>query len=74
MRILSNGREVDIATDENGRADAFEVRRALNIPDDRAIIQQKPSGENFILPRHGQITINPYEHFMDSPRGTRGKI
>jgi hypothetical protein len=74
MRILSNGREIDIPTDENGSADAVQVRRTLNIPDDRAIIQQRPTGESFVLPQHGQIKVNPYEHFIESPRAKRGKL
>ncbi len=58
MRIFAAGREIDVPTDENGNVDVVEVRRAANIPDDRSLIQQRSSGENFVLPRSGQVNIN----------------
>ena len=42
------------------------------IPISRPIIQQQSTGENFILPKHGQIQIDPYAHYMDTPRAIRG--
>ena len=74
MRILSNGQEVEIPTDEQGRADVAEVRRVANVPHDRALILQRQNGENFITPRHGRINVTPYDHFLDSPTSKRGKI
>ena len=72
MKIFAGGREIDVPTDGNGNVDVVEVRRAANIPDDRSLIQQKPSGENFILPRSGRFSINPYDRFMGAPRAERG--
>jgi hypothetical protein len=72
MIMYVNGRECDVPTDGQGRADIVEVRRAANVPSDRAIIQQRPTGENLVMPRHGQISVNPYEHFIESPRAKRG--
>lgn len=72
MKIFAGGREIEVPTDENGNVDAVEVRRAVNIPSGRALIQQKPSGENYILPRSGQVQINPYDQFMGAPIAERG--
>jgi len=73
MRIFAAGREIEVPTDGNGNVDAVEVRRAINIPSDRAIIQQRPSGENHILPRSGRIHLDPYDQFMGAPIAERGK-
>jgi len=73
MKIMMNGREFDVPSDERGNVQAVDVRRVANVPDDRAVILQKPTGENFIVPKNGRIAVNPYENsFIDSPRGIRG--
>ncbi len=72
MRIFAGGREIEVPTDSQGNVDAAEVRRAANIPNDRMLVQQSPGGENLILPRQGQVAINPDDKFMDAPRAIRG--
>lgn len=72
MRVVANGREISVPTDHNGYVEIAEVRRAANVPDDRMMIHQKPNGENAILPHNGRVLVDPYTHFMDSPRGRRG--
>ena len=72
MRIFAGGREIDVPTDSQGNVDVAEVRQAANIPNNRMLVQQRPGGENHILPRHGQVTINPNDQFMDAPRAVRG--
>ena len=72
MKIYAGGREIEVPTDEQGRVNVGEVRRTMNVPDDRLLIQQKPTGENVVLPNQGAIQINPYERFMESPRARRG--
>ena len=72
MRIFAGGREIEVPTDSEGNVDAVEVRRVANIPNNRMLVQQKPGGENFILPKNGQVNINPYDRFMDAPRAVRG--
>jgi hypothetical protein len=72
MRIYAGGREVEIPTDASGNADVAEVRRAANVPEGRLLIQQKPTGENLILPKNGSVTLHNYDQFMDSPRAVRG--
>ena len=73
MKIFAGGREIEVPTDPEGYVDAVEVRRAANVPNDRMLVQQKPGGENFVLPRSGQVNISPYDRFMDAPRAIRGK-
>ena len=72
MRMLVNGREFNVPTNERGQANVVDVRRIANVPDDRAIIQQKPTGENFVMPRNGQVDVNPYDNFIESARAKRG--
>lgn len=74
MKIFAGGREIDVPTDDNGNVNVVEVRRAANIPDDRSLIQQRSSGENFVLPRSGQVSVNPYDRFMGAPRAERGYL
>jgi hypothetical protein len=72
MRIIVNGREREVPSDERGNVQAVDVRRAANVPDNRAIIMQKPTGENMIVPKNGHIAIDPYANFIDSPTARRG--
>ena len=72
MKFFAGGREIEVPTDSEGDVDAVEVRRAMGIPNDRVLVQQKPGGENFVLPRSGQVNISPYDRFMDAPRAVRG--
>jgi hypothetical protein len=72
MRIFAGGREIEVPTDTQGNVNVVDVRRAANIPNDRMLVQQRPEGENIILPRQGQIAINPSDRFMDAPRAVRG--
>jgi hypothetical protein len=72
MRIYAGGREREIPTDSEGNADAVEVRRAANIPDDRAMILQRPSGENFVVPKRGRVHVDPWDRFMETSRAERG--
>lgn len=72
MKVMMNGREIDVPSDDQGNVQVVDVRRAANVPEDRAIIVQQPTGENFIAPKTGQIAINPYTNFLDSPRAKRG--
>ena len=72
MRIFAGGREVEIPTDSEGNVNVEQVREAANIPPERALIQQRSSGENIVMPRHGQVRLNPYDSFMHAPRARRG--
>jgi len=75
MKIMMNGREFDVPSDEQGNVQAVDVRRVANVPDGRTIIMQKPTGENVIMPKHGQIAVNPFgSNFIDAPTAKRGKL
>ena len=73
MIIYAGGREVEVPTDDQGTVNVAELRQAANIPGNRMLIHQKPTGENEIVAKYGQVNLNPYDHFMDSPRAVRGK-
>jgi hypothetical protein len=72
MRIMMNGRQFEVPSDGQGNVQAVDVRRATNVPDGRAIIMQKPTGENVILPKNGQIAANSDSNFIDAPISRRG--
>jgi len=72
MRIYAGGREIEVPTDDQGNANVAELRQAANIPGNRMLVHQKPTGENEIIPKSGQVNLNPYDRFMDSPRAVRG--
>ncbi len=73
MKIFAGGREIEVPTDSQGNVNVVDVRRAVNIPNDRMLVQQRPGGENCILPKRGQVAISPDDQFMDAPRAVRGK-
>jgi len=72
MRMLVGGREVDIPTGSDGFVDVSELRRRLGVPSNRALIHQKPTGENEVLPVSGRAQLHPYGSFLDTPRSIRG--
>ncbi|MCF7955253.1 MAG: hypothetical protein K9M75_05585 [Phycisphaerae bacterium] len=72
MRIFAGGREIEIPTDSEGNADVEEIRRVVNIRENRMPIIQRNTGENFIVPTNGQIKLNPYDRFLDAPIAKRG--
>lgn len=74
MRVYARGQEIEVPTDSQGNAEIAQVRRVANIPDDRMLIQQKPNGENAILPRRGLVNISQLDRFMDAPRAVRGQL
>lgn len=73
MVYFANGRKIDVPANENGQVKAGEVRRAMEIPDDRMLIAQMPSGENQVVPKKGRFTFPSGQHFMDAPPAIRGK-
>ena len=72
MIIVRSGRQIEVPQDGQGRADIQEVRRIAGITSDRALIVQKPSGENELLPSAGQVRLDPYARLLDAPRAKRG--
>lgn len=74
MRIFAGGREVEVPTDDQGNVDVVNVRRAMNIPDNRMLVHQRPTGENVIMPKRGGVNLNPYDQFMDAPVARRGRV
>jgi hypothetical protein len=71
-RIFVGGREIEVLEDRNGNIDVEQLRQAAGVPRHRALIRQTRSGENVVLPTHGRMTVNSYEHFLDAPRARRG--
>jgi hypothetical protein len=71
-RIFIGGREIEVPTD-GGNVDVRQVREAVGVPENRVLIRQLPSGENFVTPRRGQMRLDPYEHFLEAPICVRGK-
>jgi hypothetical protein len=74
MRVFANGREVEVPADNDGNVDVVQVRRAANIPDDRDVIRQMPEGANALIPKRGNLRVNPYDRFMDISRAKRGEL
>lgn len=74
MKIFANGeeKEIEMPTDSNGYVDVKQLRRVIGLKPNRVLIQQDPSGENWILPKRGNVEVRPFSHFMDSPRSERG--
>jgi len=71
-RIFVGGREIYVPSEREGNIDVRQVREAAGIPQDRALILQRPSGENIVTPRRGHIMVDPYTHFIEAPVARRG--
>ncbi|MFC1781208.1 E2/UBC family protein [Planctomycetota bacterium] len=72
-RYFLGGREIFTPDDGQGRIDIGQVRQEAGIPPGRALILQRPSGENIVMPRQGQVMVDPYSHFMEAPVAKRGR-
>ncbi len=73
-RVFCNGKDFEVPMTDDGKLDVDELRRRANIPPNRALIHQRPTGENVVVRRHGKVEASPYDHFMDVARATRGAI
>jgi len=69
---MIGGREIEIPTDSDGRADVQQVREVFDVPPNRALIRQTSQGQNIVVPKQGKIPINPYDYFLEVPRAIRG--
>ena len=72
-RVFCGGREIFTSDDGQGNIDIGQMRQEAGIPPGRALILQRPSGENVVMPRRGQVRVDPYTHFMEAPVAKRGK-
>lgn len=72
MRRMIQGRMHEIPEDEEGLVDVQILRDQLGVADDRALIAQRPNGENEVLPKKGVIELGPYADFLDAPVMVRG--
>jgi hypothetical protein len=72
MYTYCGGRAVEIPADADGNIDVEELRKRMDIPNDRVLVQQQSSGRNMVVPRSGSIKVNPSDHFLDGPRSVRG--
>ena len=72
MKTYAGGREIEIPTDPDGCVDIPSLRRAIGTKRNRPLIQQEPTGENFVLPTSGKVRLSPFSRFLDTPRTIRG--
>ncbi len=68
-RMFVGGVEREI---RNGRMSVEELREAAGISPHRVLIQQHHSGANTLLPRRGEVMVNPEDHYRDAPIAIRG--
>jgi hypothetical protein len=72
-RVFCGGREIFVRDDGQGNIDIGQMRQEAGIPPGRALILQKPSGENVVMPRRGQVMVDPYSQFMETSVAKRGR-
>jgi len=72
-RIFVGGREIFVPDDGHGNFDIAQMRQEAGIPLGRAMILQRPTGENVVMPSRGQVMVDPYSHFMEAPVARRGR-
>jgi len=72
MRIIMNGREVNVPADNNGGVDSDSLREVSGVPDDRPLLLQGPDGGNRLVNPGERVFVRPGESFLDCPRHRRG--
>ena len=72
MRRLLRGRPEDLPEDQDGYVDVQELRRVMNVPADRMLVQEEPTGASVVLPKTGRARLGPYSRFIDIPPSERG--
>jgi len=71
-RRLSRGDLSGVPVDPDGYVDVQELRRLMNVPPNRMLVQEEHTGESFLLPRSGKTRLGAYSRFIDAPRAERG--
>ncbi len=74
MRRMIGGRMIDIPENADGTTDVRDLFRAGGVGSRETLIEQSPTGENYIVPRHGKHRAHPNSAFTVAPlieRGTR---
>ena len=73
MRVMVNGREIEVPTDSDGSVNSDAIRRAAGIPDDRVLIKQDSAGGNELVNPGDAVVCGPYQHLTDGPIHRRGE-
>jgi len=73
MRRLINGQWVEVPTRPDNVYNTEEIRRIAQIPSDRALLLQSPSGENILLARNQNFYFPENWGITDVPIHKRGQ-
>lgn len=74
MRIMANGRLVDVPTDGEGRAEASAIRSAAGIDPKRLLIRQQPDGRNEVVKSGDRVALNSLDNYRDVGDHDRGRM
>ena len=70
---MVNGKMIEVPLDRDGSIDSDTLREVAAIPKNRTLVQQLPTGENFIVNPGQKVTVNPGNYFRDVADHVRGR-
>ena len=73
VRVIG-GREYEIPTESDGAIDVAQAREVIDVTPSEILIEQAPSGENFILPQGGHVQLHPNSQLITAPLIERGAV
>ena len=72
MKVMINGREIEVPTHSNGSVDSDMLRQAAGIPPTRALVSQKADGSNQVINPGERVSSWPGANYRDLPLHERG--
>lgn len=72
MYCLVNGTKTDVPVQPDGLVNSNTIRRIARLPDNRALILQRPDGKNLVVNPGQSVQVHPLDAFVDAPLHMRG--
>jgi hypothetical protein len=69
---MIQGQLFDIPTNEDGTVDMSELRRECDVDPSEMLVEMTPAGENYFLPKKGNVSLLPNSELMKAPLIVRG--
>jgi len=74
MKVIVNGREINVPVGSDGSINSDSLREYAGVPASRALIKQGTDGKSELVNPGQKTWCDNMEHFSDAPLHVRGWI
>ena len=73
MKIMANGKMVDVPTNSQGQASVNAIKNAAGIDPNSLLVKQHGDASNEMIRANQQLNLNPADVFQSMPQHKRGE-